>query len=65
MIRTECTGTQSTGAMMSMGKGAVVNMPRKHLFNVVSLTDSELVYIADILGVMMWCKYFWRRRVID
>ena len=47
-----------TGAMMSMGKGAIVNVPRKHKLNVGSSTELELVSIADVLGVMMWCKYF-------
>ena len=43
---------------MSMGKGAIVNVSRKHKLNVGSSTESELVSIADVLGVMMWCKYF-------
>ena len=47
-----------TGAMMSMGKGAIVSVSRKHKLNVGSSTESELVSIADVLGVMMWCKYF-------
>ena len=47
-----------TGAMMSMGRGAIVNVSRKHKLNVGSSTESELVSIADVLGVMMWCKYF-------
>ena len=47
-----------TGAMMSMGKGAIVNVSRRHKLNVGSSTESELVSIADVLGVMIWCKYF-------
>ena len=47
-----------TGSMMSMGKGAIVNISRKHKMNVASSTDSELVSIADVLGMIMWCKYF-------
>ena len=47
-----------TGAMMFMGRGAIVNVSRKHKLNVGSSTESELVSIADILGVMMWCTYF-------
>ena len=43
---------------MSMGKDAIVNVSRKHKLNVGSSTESELVSIADVLGVMMWCKYF-------
>ena len=47
-----------TGAMMSMGKGAIVNISRKHKMNVGSSTESELVSIADVLGMILWCKYF-------
>ena len=47
-----------TGAIMSMGKGVMVNISRKHKLNVGSSTESELVSIADVLGMMMWCKYF-------
>ena len=49
-----------TGAMMSMGKGYIVNILRKHKMNVASSTESELVSIADVLGMIMWCKYFMR-----
>ena len=47
-----------TGAMMTMGRGALINISRKHKLNVGSSTESELVSIADVLGVMMWSKYF-------
>ena len=47
-----------TGAILSMGKGAIINVSHKHKLNVASSTESELVSIADVLGVMMWCKYF-------
>ena len=47
-----------TGAMMSMGRGAIVNVSRRHKLNVGSSTESELVSVADVLGVMIWCKYF-------
>ena len=42
---------------MSMGKGDIVNISRKHKMNVASSTESELVSIADVLGMIMWCKY--------
>ena len=38
---------------MSMGKGAIVNVLRKHKLNVGSSTESELVSIVDVLGVLM------------
>ena len=44
--------------MMSMGKGAIVSVSRKHKLNVGSSTEAELVSIADVLGMIMWCKYF-------
>ena len=46
-----------TGAMMSMGKGAIVNIARKHKMNVGSSTESELVSFADMLDMIMWKKY--------
>ena len=42
-----------TGSMMSMGKGAIVNISRKHKMNVDSSTESELVSIADVLGMIL------------
>ena len=47
-----------TGALMTMGKGAIVNVSRRHKLNVGSSTESELVSIVDVLEVMIWCKYF-------
>ena len=35
-----------------------MHVSRKHKLNVGSSTESELVSIANVLGVMMWCKYF-------
>ena len=55
-VHWDCKG--HTGARMSMGKGALVNIARKHKLNTGSSTESELVSIADVLGMMMWCKYF-------
>ena len=43
---------------MSMGKGAIVNITRKHKMNLASSTESKLVSIADVLGMILWCKYF-------
>ena len=47
-----------TGAMMPMGKGAILNISIKHKMNVASSTESELVSIADVICKNMWCKYF-------
>ena len=46
------------GAMMSMGKGALVNISVKQKLNLGSSTKAELVSISDVLGMVMWCKYF-------
>ena len=46
------------GAMMSIGRGAIVNIARKHKINAVSYTEFELVSIADVLGMLAWCKSF-------
>ena len=47
-----------TRAMMTMGRGALIHISIKHKLNVGSSTESELVSIADVLGIMMWSKYF-------
>ena len=47
-----------TGAIMSMGRDAIVNVSRKHKLNTGSSTESGMVSIANGLGIIMWCKYF-------
>ena len=47
-----------TGAMMNMGKGALIHVSRKQKLNVGSCMELELVSIADVLGIMMWNTYF-------
>ena len=43
-----------TGAMMSVGKGVIVNVSRsRHKLNVGSPTESELVSIANVLGIVI------------
>ena len=39
-------------------KVAIVNVARNHKMNVGRSTESELVSIADVLGMILWCKYF-------
>ena len=51
-----------TGAMMSMGKVATVNISRKHKLNSGSSTEAELVSIADVLGMICGVNNLWRRR---
>jgi hypothetical protein len=47
-----------TVVTMTMGRGAIINFSRKNKLNVGSSTESELVSIAYVLGIMMWGKYF-------
>lgn len=42
-----------TGAMMSTGKGSIVNILGTYKLNVGNSNKSELVNIADVLGMMM------------
>ena len=43
---------------MSMGKGDLVDISIKHKMAVAISTESELVSIADVIGMIMWCNYF-------
>ena len=43
---------------MTMGEGALISISRKHKLNIGSSTEVELVSNADVLGLMMWSKYF-------
>ena len=48
-VHWDCKG--HTGDIISIGKGALVNIARKHKFNTRSSTEAELVSIEDVLGV--------------
>ena len=52
-----------TGAVMSMGAGAILSFSRKQKLNTGRLTEAELVVIADALGLMIWNKYFMEAQV--
>ena len=39
--------------MINMDRGALINISRKHSLHVGSSTESELVSVSDVLGVMM------------
>ena len=52
----DCRG--QTGAMMSLGKGAVINFSRKQKLNVRSSAEGELVGVDDALPWILWCRYF-------
>ena len=46
------------GAMMTVCKGARISVSRKHKLTVGSSTELERINIANLLGIMMWGKYF-------
>ena len=59
MTHTVCTGTLKVIPVLCCPwEGKSVNVSRKHKLNVGKPTKHELVSIAYVLGVMMWCKYF-------
>lgn len=47
-----------TGAIMTMGKGAVQSISRKQKMNSRSSTEAELIAADDIVGPMLWTKLF-------
>jgi hypothetical protein len=52
----DCKG--HTGAMMSLGGGAVISSSRKQKINTKSSTESELVALDDALTTILWTLYF-------
>ena len=52
----DCKG--HTGAMMSLGGGAVISSSQKQKINTKSSTESELVAIDDALTTILWTLYF-------
>jgi hypothetical protein len=47
-----------TGAVMTMGKGAVQTMSTKQKINTKSSTESELVGVDDSMPAVMWTRHF-------
>jgi hypothetical protein len=47
-----------TGAIMTMGKGAVQSISQKQKMNLWSSTEAELIAPDDIVGPMLWTKLF-------
>ena len=47
-----------TGATLTMGKGAIINISAKQKVNTRSSTESELVGVDDVMGPVLWTRYF-------
>ena len=47
-----------TGAVMTMGKGAIISISRKQGMNTRSSTESEIVAADEVVGSMVWSKLF-------
>jgi hypothetical protein len=47
-----------TGAIMTMGGGAVTSMSRKQGMNARSSTEAELIAADEVVGAMLWTRLF-------
>ena len=47
-----------TGMIMTMGKGAAMSASKKHKLNSKSSTEAELIGIDDVIGQILWGRYF-------
>ena len=47
-----------TGAIMTMGRGAVTSISTKQKINTRSSTEAEIVGVDDVIGPMMWTNNF-------
>ena len=56
VIQEDCKG--HSGAMMTMGGGAITSFSRKQKLNGKSLTEAELIGMDDALPQIIWMRYF-------
>ena len=54
-----------TGAIMSMGKGALQSISRKQKLNTRSSTEAELVGVDDISIMILWTRLFLEHQGYD
>ena len=54
-----------TGAVMSMGEGAIVSLSRKQRLNTKSSTTAELVGADDASTLILWTKLFLEEQSYD
>ena len=55
-VHDDCRG--HTGAGMSFGQGMALSYSWKHKINTKSSTEAELVGVDDLLGYILWARYF-------
>ena len=46
-----------TGAVMTLGQGAVIGMSTKQKLNTKSSTEAEMVWVDDALPLNIWSHY--------
>ena len=54
-----------TGAVMSLGKGALYSTSKKHKLNTTSSTEAELVSVNDVMPQVLWTRYFLQAQGYD
>ncbi len=59
----DCKG--QTGASLTLGKGALVNVSFRQKCNTKSSTETELVDVNDVLSKVLWSLYFIRAQGHD
>ena len=47
-----------TGGTLTMGKGAITNVSAKQKVNTRSSTEAEVVGVDDVMGPILWTRYF-------
>ena len=62
-VHNNCRG--NTGAGMSFGQGMTLSYSWKQKINTKSLTEAELVGVVDLLGYILWVRYFMQEQRCD
>ncbi len=62
-VHDDCRG--HTGAGMSHGQGMVMSYSWKQKINTKSSTEAELVGVDDLLGYILWARYFMQEQGFD
>ncbi len=62
-VHDDCWG--HTGAGMSVGQGMALSYSWKQKINTKSSTEAELVGVDDLLGYLLWARYFMQEQGYD